>query len=71
MKTEARGDEKDRVIVKSDNTLTYLMPDIAYHSNKLARGYDTIIDVLGADHHGYIDRLKAAIYYMGYDPLGG
>ena len=68
LKTEARGDEKDRVIVKSDNTLTYLMPDIAYHSNKLARGYDTIIDVLGADHHGYIDRLKAAIYYMGYDP---
>ena len=63
LKTEARGDEKDRVIVKSDNTLTYLMPDIAYHSNKLARGYDTIIDVLGADHHGYIDRLKAAIYY--------
>ena len=68
LKTEARGDEKDRVIVKSDKTLTYLTPDIAYHSNKLARGYDTIIDVLGADHHGYIDRLKAAIFYMGYDP---
>lgn len=68
LKTEARGDEKDRVIVKSDSTLTYLTPDIAYHSNKLARGYDTIIDVLGADHHGYIDRLKAAIFYMGYDP---
>ena len=68
LKTEAQGDEKDRVIVKSDSTLTYLTPDIAYHSNKLSRGYDTIIDVLGADHHGYIDRLKAAIYYMGYDP---
>ena len=68
LKTEARGDEKDRVIVKSDKTLTYLMPDIAYHANKLARGSDKIVDVLGADHHGYIDRLKAAIYYMGYDP---
>ena len=68
LKTQERGDEKDRVIVKSDKSLTYLMPDIAYHANKLSRGYDTIIDVLGADHHGYIDRLKASIYYMGYDP---
>ena len=68
LKTAECGDEKDRVIVKSDKTLTYLTPDIAYHSNKLSRGYDMIVDVLGADHHGYIDRLKAAIYYMGYDP---
>ena len=68
LKTQEQGDEKDRVIVKSDKTLTYLTPDIAYHANKLSRGYDMIIDVLGADHHGYIDRLKAAIYYMGYDP---
>ena len=68
LKTQERGDEKDRVIIKSDKSLTYLMPDIAYHAKKLSRGYDTIIDVLGADHHGYIDRLKASIYYMGYDP---
>lgn len=64
LKTSAYGDDKDRVIVKSDGTYTYLMPDIAYHLDKLKRGYDVLIDVLGADHHGYVPRLKAAIEMM-------
>ena len=68
LKTVDFGDEKDRVLVKSDKTLTYLTPDIAYHANKLRRGYDHLIDVLGADHHGYINRLKAAIACVGGNP---
>ena len=67
LKTSLYGDEKDRVLVKSDNNNTYLLPDIAYHLNKYKRGYDKLIDVLGADHHGYINRLKAAITMMGED----
>ncbi len=65
LKTSEFGDEKDRVIVKSDGTYTYLAPDIAYHKNKLERGYTKLIDILGGDHHGYIDRLKAAIEMVG------
>ncbi len=65
LKTTLYGDEKDRVIIKSDGSYTYLLPDIAYHKNKLSRGYDHLIDVLGADHHGYINRLKAAITMVG------
>lgn len=65
LKTSLYNDEKDRVIVKSDGSYTYLLPDIAYHANKLARGYDHLIDVLGADHHGYIDRLHAAVSMVG------
>lgn len=68
LKTTMYGDEKDRVLVKSDNNNTYLLPDIAYHVNKYKRGYDYLIDVLGADHHGYISRLKASIKMMGYNP---
>lgn len=68
LKTTIYGDEKDRVLVKSDKNNTYLLPDIAYHINKYQRGYDNLIDVLGADHHGYIARLKASIKMMGYDP---
>lgn len=68
LKTSEFGDEKDRVLIKSDKSLTYLTPDIAYHNNKLDRGYDHLIDVLGADHHGYIPRLKAAIHFLGKDP---
>lgn len=68
LKTTEYGDEKDRVLVKSDKSLTYFMPDIAYHKNKLSRGYDHLIDVLGADHHGYIPRLKAAIAFVGGNP---
>jgi len=65
LKTSEYSDEKDRVIVKSDGTFTYVTPDIAYHKNKLDRGYTKLIDILGGDHHGYIDRLKAAIEMVG------
>jgi arginyl-tRNA synthetase len=65
LKTSTYRDEKDRVIVKSDGSFTYLLPDIAYHANKLSRGYTHLIDVLGADHHGYIDRLHAAVSMVG------
>lgn len=65
LKTSAYGDEKDRVIVKSDGTYTYLLPDIAYHKNKMDRGFETLIDILGGDHHGYIDRLNAAVQMVG------
>lgn len=61
LKTEAYGDEKDRVLIKKDGALTYFTPDIAYHLDKLDRGYDLLIDVWGADHHGYIARMRAAI----------
>ena len=59
-------DDKDRAVVKSDGSYTYLMPDIAYHLIKLSRGYDKLIDVLGADHHGYINRMKSALMMQGY-----
>ena len=68
LKTTEYGDEKDRVLVKTDGSLTYLTPDIAYHADKLSRGFDHLIDVLGADHHGYINRLKAAIAFVGGNP---
>ncbi len=61
LKTESFGDEKDRVLIKKDGALTYFTPDIAYHLDKLDRGYDLLIDVWGADHHGYIARMRAAI----------
>ncbi len=60
------GDDKDRVLIKNDGTYTYLTPDIAYHKNKLDRGFDTLINIWGADHHGYIPRMKAAIQALGY-----
>ncbi len=62
------GDDKDRVLVKSDKNYTYLTPDIAYHHEKFNRGYDEIIDILGPDHHGYIARLKASQAALGHDP---
>ncbi len=65
LKTSEYGDEKDRVILKSDGTYTYITPDIAYHQEKLKRGYTKLIDILGGDHHGYINRLKAAIEMIG------
>lgn len=68
LKTTLYGDEKDRVLVKSDGNMTYLLPDIAYHHNKLSRGYTHLIDVLGSDHHGYVPRLKAAIAFIGGNP---
>ncbi len=66
LKTSAFLDDKDRCVVKSDGSFTYMMPDIAYHLNKLGRGYDYLIDVLGADHHGYINRMKSALMMQGY-----
>ena len=67
LKTSNYGDEKDRVLIKSDGNYTYLTPDIAYHIDKINRGYEELIDVLGADHHGYINRLKAALTILGKD----
>ncbi len=66
LKTTDFLDDKDRVIVKSNGEYTYFMPDIVYHVNKLSRGYDQLIDVLGADHHGYINRMKSALMMHGY-----
>lgn len=62
------GDEKDRVLVKSDGEYTYIAPDIAYHRDKFERGFDRAINVWGADHHGYIPRMKAAVQALGYEP---
>ena len=67
LKTTVFGDDKDRVIVRSNGLYTYLTPDIAYHIDKFERGFDRLVDFLGADHHGYINRLKAAIQALGYD----
>ncbi|MBT2573061.1 arginine--tRNA ligase [Bacillus sp. ISL-51] len=61
------GDDKDRVLIKKDGSYTYLLPDIAYHKDKLDRGFDKLINVWGADHHGYIPRMKAAIEALGYE----
>jgi len=61
------GDDKDRVVVKSDGSFTYLAPDIAYHNDKYSRGYDRLIDLLGPDHHGYIKRMKAAVQALGHE----
>jgi len=66
MRTTTFGDDKDRVIQKSDGTYTYLAPDIAYHVDKFARGFDLLIDVWGADHHGYIPRLRAVLVALGH-----
>ncbi len=62
------GDDKDRVVQKSDGAYTYLTPDIVYHKNKFERGFDWIIDFLGPDHHGYIPRIKAAAGALGRNP---
>ena len=61
------GDDKDRVLIKNDGSFTYLTPDIAYHEDKLQRGFDKLVNIWGADHHGYIPRMKAAIEALGYD----
>jgi arginyl-tRNA synthetase len=62
------GDEKDRVIVRDNGLKTYFASDIAYHMNKLERGYERVIDIWGADHHGYVPRVKAALRALGDDP---
>jgi len=68
LRTSELGDDKDRVIVRSNGAPTYLAGDIAYIVSKLERGFDTAIYILGADHHGYAARLKAAARALGYDP---
>jgi arginyl-tRNA synthetase len=68
LRTTQFGDDKDRVLRKSDGSLTYLAPDIAYHMDKHDRGFDRAIDVWGADHHGYIPRMKAVLLALGYSP---
>jgi len=67
-KSTAFGDDKDRVIIKSDGSQTYLAPDIAYHEDKFDRGFDWLINLWGPDHHGYINRIKAAIEAFGHKP---
>ena len=67
LKTTVYGDDKDRVLIKTDGSYTYLVPDIAYHLDKFDRGFDYLIDVFGADHHSYVSRLKASIEALGYD----
>jgi arginyl-tRNA synthetase len=62
------GDEKDRVLVTGDGRYTYLAPDVAYHLDKFDRGFDRLINIWGADHHGYVPRMKAAVAAMGFDP---
>ncbi len=66
LKTSQFLDDKDRPIVKSNGQYTYFMPDICYHYDKMNRGFDLLIDVLGADHHGYINRMKSALMMKGY-----
>ncbi len=61
------GDDKDRVLMKSDGSITYFVPDLAYHLTKLQRGFDTLIDVFGPDHHGYVPRIRAAFRALGHD----
>lgn len=66
-RSTAFGDDKDRVLIKSDSSYTYLAPDIAYHLEKYRKGFKKIVDIWGPDHHGYIPRMKAAIQALGYD----
>ncbi len=68
LRTTDFGDDKDRVLIRSNGEATYLTPDIAYHWDKLQRGFDRLVDVLGADHHGYVTRIRAAIEALGGDP---
>ncbi|WP_082238338.1 arginine--tRNA ligase [Salinicoccus sp. YB14-2] len=68
LRTTDFGDDKDRVLRKSDGTYTYLMPDIAYHYDKVERNFDKLINIFGADHHGYIQRLKGSLGALGKDP---
>jgi arginyl-tRNA synthetase len=68
LRTTDTGDDKDRVLERSNGAPTYFSSDIAYHADKLVRGYDRLIDVFGADHHGYIGRMKAAVAALGTDP---
>jgi len=68
LKASEFGDEKDRVVIRENGEPTYFASDIAYHDDKYRRGFKTLIDIWGADHHGYIKRMKAAIETLGYNP---
>ncbi len=68
VRTTAFGDDKDRVVVKSDGELTYVASDVAYHVDKFQRGFDHVIDIWGPDHHGYVARIKASLAALGLDP---
>jgi arginyl-tRNA synthetase len=68
LRTTTFGDDKDRVLIRANGEPTYLAADVAYHWDKLERGFDRLIDILGADHHGYVARLRAAIAGLGADP---
>ena len=68
LRTTEFGDDKDRVLIRSDGEPTYFAPDIAYHLDKLERGSERLINVLGADHHGYVPRMRAALGALGLDP---
>lgn len=68
LKSTEYGDDKDRVVIRDNGVPTYLAADIAYHKNKYDRGFRTMINVWGADHHGYVARVKAALAALGYDP---
>jgi len=67
LRSTAHGDDKDRVLVRSNGDYTYLAPDVAYHRDKYERGFEDLIDVWGADHHGYIPRVRAALAALGFD----
>lgn len=68
LKSTAYGDDKDRVVIRDNGVPTYLAADIAYHDNKFQRGFGKVINIWGADHHGYICRVKAALSALGYNP---
>ena len=68
LRTTTFGDDKDRVLMRSNGEFTYLAADIAYHEDKRERGYDRCIDVWGADHHGYVARMRAAWQALGRRP---
>ncbi len=68
LKATEHGDDKDRVVIRDNGIPTYFAADIAYHQNKFARGFDRVINLWGADHHGYIARMKAAVGALGYKP---
>ena len=67
LNTTKDGDDKDRVLIKSDGSYTYLLPDIAYHNDKYNRGFDLLINIFGADHHGYVNRLKSSQKDLGHN----
>ncbi len=68
LKSTAYGDDKDRVVIRDNGVPTYLAADIAYHNNKFERGFDKLVNIWGADHHGYVCRVKAAMAALGYNP---